>query len=109
MVSKLKIDTLIRQYIYLGIKSYGLYEMNNSIITHWDCQDTDDDNSTECYFYVPNDIDKYKLDLVKRNLADILCVDVESAIIEDQTNDGNPEIRIEFIVEIGDRNGRKFE
>ena len=44
-------------------------------------------------------IDKNVLDLSKKFIGEtILGIDSDTATIEDQTSDGNPEIRVEFIV-----------
>lgn len=104
MISKLRIDTLISGYISCHFDKLILKN-----VIHWDCQDTDDDNATECYFYVSNKTNKELLDLIINEIAEMLKVDPKWAIIEDQTEEGNPEIRIEFIVEIGDRFGVKFK
>ena len=103
MKSNLRIDNIIRSCIQQEFEGTWL----KSIVESIDCQDTDDDNSTECYFYISKDNHKV-LEKVKRQIANILGVDHESAVVEDQSAEGNPQFRIEFIVEICDGNGRKF-
>ena len=68
-------------------------------LVHFDCQDTDGDGNVECYFYFKTTIDKKVLDWCKEFIGkSILGIDPDTATIEDQTSDGNPEIRVEFIV-----------
>ena len=100
------LDDSIHHNIYTVHTDVGAV---SQYLNHYDCQDTDDDNSTECYFYFPNDISKPQLDLVVRKLAEILGVPVDSAKIEDQTEEGNPEIRVAFVVEICNSKGEKFK
>lgn len=69
-------------------------------LNHYDFQDTDGDNETECYFYFPNDIDEDVLEECKDSIRNILGLYDCEFEVEDQTEEGNPEIRLEAICHI---------
>ena len=100
MTSTLKIDQLIEGYFSRILFKCDKYTELRRALTHYDFQDTDGDNQTECYFYFPNDIpDKY-IDKFSSQIEEILGVDGDGWEVEDQTNDGNPEIRLSIICHI---------
>lgn len=103
MESSLRIDKLIHNHIENNLSVNAL-----NVINYFDCQDTDDDNATECYFYVKNDISEEDEKELIFELSNILGVDAECAIV-DKSNEYDNVFRIEFIVEICSYSGKKFE
>ena len=99
MKSRFSIESIVEDMITHNICTVFKDSWLLEDLVHFDCQDTDGDGNVECYFYFKNTIDKKVLDLSKKFIGEtILGIDSDTATIEDQTSDGNPEIRVEFIV-----------
>lgn len=99
MKSKFSIDSVVEDMIAHNIHTVYKDSILNEELIHFDCQDTDGDGNVECYFYFSNKIQFDTLTLCKNAIAtEILGIDPDTATIEDQTSEGNPEIRVEFIV-----------
>lgn len=101
MKSKFSIDSVIDDMITHNIRTVykDLWGWLFEDLIRFNCQDTDNDGNVECYFYFKNTINPKVLDLCTKFIGEtILGIDPDSATIEDQTSEGNPEIRVEFIV-----------
>ena len=99
MKSRFPIESIDEDMITHNIRTVFKDSCLFEDLVHFDCQDTDGDGNVECYFQFKNTIDKKVLDLSKKFIGEtILGIDSDTATIEDQTSDGNPEIRVEFIV-----------
>ena len=99
MKSKVSIDSVVIDMITHNIRTVYKDSWLFEDLVHFECKDTEGDGNVECYFYFKNTIDKNVLDLSKKFIGEtILGIDSDTAIIEDQTSEGNPEIRVEFIV-----------
>lgn len=101
MTSTLKIDQLIEGYFSRILFKCDKYTELRRALTHYDFQDTDGDNQTECYFYFPNDISVKYIDKFSHQIEEILGIPTGAGWeIEDQTKDGNSEIRLSIICHI---------
>ena len=99
MKSRFPIESIVEDMITHNIRTVFKDSWVFEDLVHFDCHDTDGDGNVECYFYFKNTIDKKVLDWCKEFIGKcILGIDSDTATIEDQTSDGNPEIRVEFIV-----------
>lgn len=101
MGSTLCIDALIEGYFRHEVYKYDKYTELRRAIVHCDFQDTDADNETECYFYFSNKTPTDKLEEYGKQLHEILGIDYNYKwMVENQTEEGNPEYRIEIICHI---------
>ena len=99
MKSRFPIESIVEDMITHNIRTVFKDSCLFEDLVHFDCQDTDKDGNIECYFYFKNTIDKKVLELSKKFIGGaILGIDSDTATIEDQTSDGNPEIRVKFVV-----------
>ena len=99
MKSRFSIESIVEDMITHNIRTVFKDSRLFEDLVHFDCQDTDCDGNVECYFYFKNTIDNKVLDLSKKFIGEtILGIDPDTASIEDQTKEGNPEIRVSFIV-----------
>lgn len=99
MKSKFSIDSVVEDMITHNIRTVYKGSSFFTDLVHFDCQDTECDGHVECYFYFKNTIDKSILNTCKKIIGEsILGIDPDAAMVEDQTSEGNPEIRVAFIV-----------
>lgn len=99
MKSTLAIDGVILGYFKNELNTHQEHEALKNALAHFDFQDTECDNETECYFYFPNTISMDEMMQFGHELHKMLGVDDTDYewMVEDQTEEGNPEIRLEII------------
>ena len=98
MMCKISYDELLTAYIEKNLKEY--YWAYNSI-DNWDCQDTECDNNTECYFYLDINTDPEILLIIINELKGLFKIECDSQCYFVEKNKELNQIRIEFIVHIG--------
>lgn len=96
MKSAIRIEALIQCFLEREL-SRDIHSQLKGYLHHFDCQDTDNDNRTECYFYFSPEIGKNLANSFVRELAAILGVP-DSSAVQSQCDDGK--WRVEFIVEL---------
>lgn len=95
MKSAICIEVFIQCFLEREL-SRDIHSQLNGYLHHFDCQDTDNDNQTECYLYFAPEIGNNLANGFVRELAAILGVPPESA--KQENSDGY--WRVEFIVEL---------
>lgn len=96
MKSAIRIEALIQCFLEREL-SRDTHSQLKGYLHHFDCQDTENDNRTECYFYFAPEIGKNLATGFVRELAAILGVP-DSAAMQSQCDDGK--WRISFVVEL---------
>lgn len=98
-ISTITPQVLLETWISVGLNARkGLLDP-----IHWDCQDTECNNETECYFYFPNTLTEEEVKENAKMICDMLEIDDKCYRVENQTEDGNPEIRIDVVCSISVR------
>ena len=95
MKSAICIEVFIQCFLEREL-SRDIHSQLNGYLHHFDCQDTDNDNQTECYFYFAPEIGNNLANGFVRELAAILGVPPESA--KQENSEGY--WRVEFVVEL---------
>lgn len=96
MKSAIRIEALIQCFLEREL-SRDTHSQLKGYLHHFDCQDTENDNRTECYFYFAPEIGNNLATGFVRELAAILGVP-DSSAMQSQCEDGK--WRVEFIVEL---------
>lgn len=97
--SAISIDELID--VYITYKLNTTFKKLGKFLNRWDCQDTECNNQTECYFYLPNDLDPKDLEYCRNMIRTLLSLPMDYTFMEeDQSEYGNPELRLEAICHI---------
>ena len=96
MKSAIRIEVFIQRFLEREL-SRDIHSQLKGYLHHFDCQDTDNDNRTECYFYFAPEIDSNLANGFVRELAAILGVP-DSSAVQSKSDDGK--WRISFVVEL---------
>lgn len=104
MISKLTACTLIENWIQTEWDE----KEHKCQTAEWDCQDTDCNNETECYFYYPSHLSEQTILEYGEELCEMLGV--PEGCYEFEFNEELNEWRIEVIVSVSVRcNGHNYK